>query len=169
MNDRSIGACGTEVPLCYLDLLSEGKHRRKPTIMRTLRCAVVLVAILVAALGMATLAEAEVFGPLCSHIAGGPLSINVRVFAVPTGENQFLLTGVELGPPVRPLSGSSVIVGNTSVFQFTLSAISNVPTLFISGEVDNGTGNGNGLCARNVQTNAGCGEGIAVILTKIDC
>jgi hypothetical protein len=136
--------------------------------MRTFRFVLVLVGILVA-VGIAGVAQAQVLGPLCSHIAGGPLSIDVRVFATPTGGGQFLLTGTEPGPPIRPLSGSSVVEGNSSIFQFTLGAIEGVPTLFISGTVDNATGAGTGICARNVQTNAGCAEGIPVTLTKIDC
>jgi hypothetical protein len=136
--------------------------------MRTFRVGLVLVGI-AAVLAMAGGAEAQTFGPLCANIAGGPLNIDVRVFATPTGGGQFLLTGVEPGPPIRALSGSSVVDGNTSIFQLTVGAIETVPTLFISGSVDNATGNGSGICERNVKTNAGCGEGIAVTFTRIDC
>jgi hypothetical protein len=148
--------------------------------MRTFRLVVVLVGVLVV-LGMAGLAEAQVVGPLCSHATAGlgGLSINVRIFAIPTGGDQYLLTGVGVesgvgGGLVRSLSGSAVVTGTTSLFQVTVAGASSppLPTLFISGEVDNTTGDGGAFCESvvNVQTPAGCTtEGIGLTLTRIAC
>jgi hypothetical protein len=146
--------------------------------MKTFRFILMFVGILMA-LGMARLAEAQVVGPFCTHITTGlgGLSINVRVFAMPTGGNQFLLTGVPFGGlgvsvPITTLSGSAFVEpDNTSTFQVTVGgASSEFPTLFIWGHVNNTTGDGAGRCESNVENAGGCTvEGVNVTFTGIAC
>ncbi len=137
--------------------------------MRTFRLVVVLVGILVG-VDVAGLAEAQTVGPLCATIVGpgGSPNFGVQAFLLEIGGDQFTLTGFDVTFN-RPLSGSAVLQGNTSFFQLTVGANETTPTLFISGTVNLSTGDGTGICARNVLTTVGCGEGVPVVITNIPC
>ena len=95
------------------------------------------------------IAQPQIIGPICMKMAVGESEQTFRIFALPMGESQYLLSALSL---TIPWSGSASVTNDGTVSYFTLFAGSpfpqtQAPALIVSGAVNLQTGVGVANCA----------------------
>jgi hypothetical protein len=125
------------------------KTRTRRLLMASLRRPVILLLALMLCGAAPAAAQSPIIGPLCLKMTVGEDSQTFKIFALPMGESQYLLSAVSV---TLPWTGSTSVTNNGGLATFTLLAGvpvqgAQAPAVILSGRVNLETGAGIGYCA----------------------